>query len=87
MLTRGACATTVTGMPKKTYTVIFRRNFIDAWTRSTLTFLEHCERFGVSRQTGYEWLMRVAHPATRPPRPPKALLPPARAGTRAPCSG
>jgi transposase InsO family protein len=46
-------------MTKKVYTVRFRQDFIEAWTRSTATFLEHCERFGVSRQSGYDWLEKV----------------------------
>jgi transposase InsO family protein len=46
-------------MAKKIYTVQFRQNFIETWRRSTATFLEHCERYGVSRQTGYDWLERV----------------------------
>lgn len=46
-------------MAKKIYTVRFRQDFIEAWTRSTATFIEHCERFGVSRQSGYDWLEKV----------------------------
>ena len=46
-------------MTKKIYTVRFKQDFIEAWTRSKATFLEHCERFGVSRQSGYEWLELV----------------------------
>jgi hypothetical protein len=37
---------------KKLYTVRFRQDFIEAWTRSDNTFIEHCLRFGISRQTG-----------------------------------
>jgi transposase InsO family protein len=44
---------------KKIFTARFRQDFIDAWSRSTATFLEHCERFGVSRQSGYDWLEKV----------------------------
>lgn len=47
-------------MPKKTYTVRFRQDFMERWTTFAGTFVEHCERFGVSRQTGYDWLERVA---------------------------
>src|SRR5262245_3117047 len=46
-------------MTKKIYTVRFRQEFIEAWTRCTWTFGEHCARWGVSRQAGYEWLDRV----------------------------
>jgi putative transposase len=46
-------------MAKKIYTVRFRQDFIDAWTRSIATFQDHCDRFGVSRQSGYDWLEKV----------------------------
>lgn len=46
-------------MAKKIYTVRFRQEFIETWSRSTCTFVEHCERWGVTRQTGYDWLDRV----------------------------
>jgi putative transposase len=46
-------------MSKKIYTVMFRQEFIAAWTRYTGTFSDHCDRWGVSRQTGYDWLDKV----------------------------
>ena len=46
-------------MAKKIYTVRFRQEFIETWTRYTGTFLEHCERWGITRQTGYDWLDKV----------------------------
>jgi transposase InsO family protein len=47
-------------MSKKKYSRLFRQRFVDAWsfTRREVTFAEHCARFGVSRQAGYEWLER-----------------------------
>ena len=47
-------------MPKKTYTKLFRQQFVSTWfrTRDESTFIDHCERFGVPRQTAYEWLAR-----------------------------
>lgn len=44
---------------KKLYTFRFKQDFIETWTRYTGTFLDHCGRFNVSRQTGYDWLDRV----------------------------
>jgi transposase len=35
-----------------------RVGFIAAVERNELTFCEICERFGVSRKTGYKWLAR-----------------------------
>lgn len=46
-------------MPKKLYTAKFKQAFIESWSRSTLTFSDHCLRFGVTRETGYAWLERV----------------------------
>lgn len=46
-------------MSKKIYTVRFRQEFIETWTRYTGTFIDHCDRWGVSRQTGYDWLNKV----------------------------
>jgi transposase InsO family protein len=46
-------------MAKKIYTVRFRQEFIDRWTRYTGAFIEHCDRWGVSRQSGYDWLDKV----------------------------
>jgi len=45
---------------RRTYSWLFRREFVGAWSRrgGESTFHEHCERFGVSRQTGYDWLAR-----------------------------
>ncbi len=45
---------------RKTFTRLFRQRFIEVWyrTRDETTFIEHCERLGVSRQTGYDWLAR-----------------------------
>lgn len=45
----------------KTYTRLFRQQFVETWfgTRDESTFEEHCERFGVSRQAGYEWRKKV----------------------------
>lgn len=47
-------------MSKKTYTMLFRQQFVGKWfqTRHEWTFIEHCDRFGVPRPTGYEWLHR-----------------------------
>lgn len=45
-------------MAKRSYTAGFRRDFIQAWSRFTGIFLEHCIRWGVSRQTGYDWVTR-----------------------------
>lgn len=46
-------------MAKKIYTVKFRQDFVEAWTQYEGSFLEHCDRWGVSRQTGYDWLDKV----------------------------
>ena len=46
-------------MAKKIYTLRFRQEFIESWRGSTGTFLDHCGRWGVSRETGYDWLERV----------------------------
>ena len=47
-------------MPKKKYTVLFRQQFVGKWfhVQDECTFIEHCERFGVPRASGYEWLTR-----------------------------
>lgn len=47
-------------MAKKTYTRLFREQFVDTWflTRDETTFCAHCVRFAVSREQGYEWLRR-----------------------------
>jgi putative transposase len=52
-------------MPKKKYTTLFRRQFVGRWfhAKDDCTFIEHCERFGVGRASGYEWLAR--HEADR----------------------
>lgn len=46
-------------MAKKIYTVRFRQEFVEAWTKYTGAFLDHCTRWGVSRQSGYDWLDKV----------------------------
>lgn len=46
-------------MAKKIYTVSFRQEFVETWARSAESFVEHCERWGIPRQTGYEWLDKV----------------------------
>jgi transposase InsO family protein len=45
---------------RKTYTRLFREQFVEIWyrTRDETSFVEHCERLGVSRETGYDWLRR-----------------------------
>jgi transposase InsO family protein len=47
-------------MAKKRYTRLFRQQFVQRWfhAQEESTFIEHCERFGVPRATGYEWLQR-----------------------------
>lgn len=47
-------------MAKKTYTKLFRQQFMETWlrTKDETTFSDHCERFGVSRQAAYEWLSK-----------------------------
>jgi putative transposase len=47
-------------MTKKTYTRLFRQQFVETWfaTSGETTFIQHCERFGVSRQAGYEWVQK-----------------------------
>jgi transposase InsO family protein len=47
-------------MAKKTYTLLFRQQFLETWfsTRDETTFSDHCLRFSVSRQTAYDWLCR-----------------------------
>ena len=47
-------------MVKKTYTRLFRQQFLETWfsTRDETTFSDHCLRFSVSRQTAYDWLSR-----------------------------
>ena len=45
-------------MSKKLYTSRFRQSFVDAWDDSDHSFVDHCARFGVPRQTGYEWLAK-----------------------------
>jgi len=45
---------------RKTYTSLFRQRFVEVWyrTRDEIAFFAHCERFGVSRETGYDWLAK-----------------------------
>ena len=52
--------TDVPCMAKRTYTRLFRQQFIETWfhTRDEATFIDHCDRFGVSRQAGYEWMKK-----------------------------
>lgn len=46
-------------MAKRTFTRRFRQQFLEAWFRSEgCTFIDHCQRFGVSRANGYEWRRR-----------------------------
>jgi hypothetical protein len=47
-------------MPKKKYTRLFKQQFVDKWSyaKDESTFIEHCDRFGVPRVSGYEWLAR-----------------------------
>lgn len=45
-------------MAKKSYTANFRRDFLEALEKCEGSFLEHCIRWGVSRQTGYDWATR-----------------------------
>jgi transposase-like protein len=56
----GAVMSDVRVMAKKTYTKLFRQQFVDTWfgVRDLVTFGEHCARFGVSRQAAYEWLRK-----------------------------
>jgi hypothetical protein len=50
---RSVVATDCRAMPKTTYTVRFRQDFIERWTTLGGTFVEHCERSGSSwRSTG-----------------------------------
>lgn len=46
-------------MAKKIYSLRFRTAFIEGWEDSNESFVEHCARFGIPRQTGYEWLAKV----------------------------
>jgi transposase InsO family protein len=50
-------------MPKTIYPVAFRKMFLETWLafdeEDDVTFREHCSRFGVSHETGYDWLSRV----------------------------
>jgi helix-turn-helix protein len=46
-------------MAKKIYTIRFRQDFIEAWSSALVTFQDHCDRFGISRQNGYDWLDKV----------------------------
>lgn len=46
-------------MSKRIYSFRFREAFVDAWEDSEDTFQEHCARFGLPRQTGYEWLAKL----------------------------
>lgn len=46
-------------MAKKIYTLKFRQDFVKGWTQYEGSFLEHCDRWGVSRQSGYDWLDKV----------------------------
>lgn len=47
-------------MAKKNYTKLFREQFCITWLRyrDEESFSAHCERFGVSRETAYDWLAR-----------------------------
>ena len=40
--------------------MLFRQQFVEKWfhARDELSFIEHCDRFGVPRPTAYEWLER-----------------------------
>lgn len=66
-------------MARKTYTRGFREQFVHAWfrARDEATFIEHCERFGVSRDSGYEWLRRFdaggAHALQAKPSAPHSV--------------
>jgi putative transposase len=46
-------------MAKKVYTFRFRQEFVEAWFKYEGSFIDHCQRWGVTRQTGYDWLDRV----------------------------
>lgn len=43
---------------KETCTMKERQQFIDAWLSQRFTVVELCERFGISRKTGYKWINR-----------------------------
>lgn len=46
-------------MAKKIYSLRFRTAFVEEWGDSNDSFGEHCARFGIPRQTGYEWLAKI----------------------------
>jgi putative transposase len=46
-------------MAKKVYTFRFRQEFVEAWFKYEGSFIDHCQRWAVTRQTGYDWLDRV----------------------------
>src|SRR5262249_3678752 len=47
-------------MPRNVYPVSFREKFIAALADHEGSFRDYCARFGVSHETGYQWLRRVA---------------------------
>ena len=62
-------------------TMSLRQEFVHLASQNTLTITELCQRFNISRQTGYKWLKRGANaladqsrrPATSPSRTPAAM--------------
>lgn len=50
-------------MTKTTFPVEFRVRFLEVWQAyeedDDVTFREHCARFGISHETGYDWLGRA----------------------------
>lgn len=46
-------------MAKKIYSLRFRTAFVEGWLDSHESFLDHCTRFGIPRQTGYDWVAKV----------------------------
>ncbi len=44
---------------KETCTMSERIDFIKSWRRQTFNHTQLCQRFGISRKTGYKWIKRV----------------------------
>jgi len=43
---------------KETCTMNERESFIQSWLSRCFSVTELCERFGISRKTGYKWIRR-----------------------------
>ena len=67
-------------MPKTIYPTMFREKFIQGLRTKEGSFRDYCARFGVSHETGYDWLERYeaegqAGLTPRPSVPEKPTMP------------